>query len=403
MNKRRVLFIQLLRIGDVLMSVGVISAYRRQNPDAELHLLVNRQCEQLKGTFTAIDQFHFFDRDVIQTSLGEVHRSVFEGYDRVFDLLESLDVYGFDLVVNLTQNRLSGHLTEAIQAKTKLGLSLSAQGRADFGAEPFRELNRMADHRGAGQTHLVDVFREALDLSVTQVIEGSRVALTETEAGIIEADQIFRDIPQGETVIAVQATTSDLKKNWRLDAFRALFDGLMERKSGLRFLVLGAAHEADRLRPLLASKGVSLAICSLSGAFSVLRRSQLLITLDTSIKHLAALAQTPVVEICLGSSDPYRTGVYQDSAWLISSEVACAPCEHSRPCTQVRHECGDRLSPLVVLQAVENRLGRLDPVEQRRSACGSGQVARVGIHNQRGWQLQTARVPLKNAVLSVAE
>jgi len=104
----------------------------------------------------------------------------------------------------------------------------------------------------------------------------------------------------------------------------------------------------------LVGSGVraSLGILSFEGAFSLLRKARLLLTGDTSVKHLAAAARTPIVEVSLGSSDLHRTGAYFHGSVIIQSREACAPCAHSKACHRERHFCATRIPPEVVAMVV---------------------------------------------------
>jgi hypothetical protein len=82
---------------------------------------------------------------------------------------------------------------------------------------------------------------------------------------------------------------------------------------------------------------------SLEAAFSAVKNAQLFVTVDTAIKHFAAATRTPTLEIALGSSDPFRTGIYRDNAYILRSRIDCAPCSHSSGCHQPRHLCEESL------------------------------------------------------------
>jgi len=128
--------------------------------------------------------------------------------------------------------------------------------------------------------------------------------------------------------------------------------------------VIGAPFERERLGPFvdgLRARGVQAhaAILSFEGAFSLLKRSRLLLSVDTSIKHLAGAARTPVVELCLGSGDFHRTGSYQSGSLIIQSREACAPCVHSKPCHRESQFCASRVPPeLVAMVVAEAFAGR---------------------------------------------
>nr|HMN67766.1 glycosyltransferase family 9 protein [Bdellovibrionales bacterium] len=64
------------------------------------------------------------------------------------------------------------------------------------------------------------------------------------------------------------------------------------------------------------------AILSLEGARALLDRADLLITGDTSIKHLANAPAIRVLELCLGPSDPRRTGIYKENSLILQGQIS---------------------------------------------------------------------------------
>ena len=128
-----------------------------------------------------------------------------------------------------------------------------------------------------------------------------------------------------------------------------------------QFVLLGAPHEEPALDSLMTAasgKGchLSKAVLSLEGAFSLLKGAQLLISGDTSIKHLANAAPIRILELSLGSSDLLRSGTYKPNSVILQPTIACAPCPHSVPCHKSAHECGDQLTPEMVAAAAHFHL-----------------------------------------------
>ena len=192
-----------------------------------------------------------------------------------------------------------------------------------------------------------DVFAFALDLED----ERFRPAIHETPAGRAEADRVLG--ADGRGFLAVQALTSDKKKNWDMRRFEqalALFSAV---EPTAQVVFLGAEYERTQLAPVvdgLRARGVDarLAISSVEGLFSIVKRARLVLTGDTATKHFAAAARTPSVELSLGSSDWRRTGAYADDSVVVQARELCAPCPHVGPCRQPSHACAERISPEAV-------------------------------------------------------
>lgn len=356
----KILVLSLLRIGDIVLSAPILRSLRERNPAAEIHLLMNAQFQQIGPLLPYIDKIIPFDRERLQRGLGECSVPVFDSYERLNEQVDELNGANYDWTINLTQNRLSGWLMSVINSKKRTGLCFDASGFASFGSNWFKFLNNQVDAESTEVFHYLDIFRFGLELGEEA---SPRSSLVETVAGRKEAAAFLRAVGARE-VVAVQALTSDTKKDWGFEQFAAAMEQFFRVNSRVTFAVLGAPFERDRLQPLielLRKKGIpaEIAILSFEGAFSLLRMSKLLLTGDTSIKHLAGAARTPIVEISLGSSDIHRTGVYQHGSVIVQSREACAPCPHSRACHRDSHACALTISPdVVAMVACEVFVGR---------------------------------------------
>lgn len=347
----KILVVSLLRIGDIAMSAGILRDLRAKYPEAQIDLLLNQQCAQIAPLIPSVNRFFYFDRQAMQKGLGEGSVPFFESYEILNELLDQISETHYDLAINLTQNRLSGWLMGLIPASHRIGLVLEADGRASFNSNWFRYLNTQIDQEGAEVFHFNDIFRFALKLE-----SAPGAALAETEAGISEATTVIGD---RKNVVSVQMLTSDVKKDYPLGAFTAALSDFAGRHPEAELAVLAAPFEREKLASVVeklnrAGHKAFLAVTNFEAALSVVKRSRLLITLDTSIKHLAAAVSTPVLEICVGSADPYRTGADLEGAIVLQSKEACAPCSHSKACHRESHFCSSRLpSSTIALVAGE--------------------------------------------------
>ncbi len=384
--KSKILVISLLRLGDIIMSTPVLRGLREQNPNADIHLLINGQFQQISDLIPYVDKVVSFDRNAIQTGLGEADRSLFESYERLNELIEQLDSENYTQVINMTQNRLSGYLLSALKCGEKLGLILGTDGFANFNSPWFRYMNAQADSEGETVFHYTDVFRFALGLDG----HAYPPSLVETEAGSAEAQSILNGTTK--PYLLVQPLTSDVKKDWGLDRFSESISLIADAQPDLKFFVLGAPNEKERLEPMVANlqkSGVDaeLAICSLAAAFSLLKTSKALLTGDTSIKHLACAARTKIVELSLGSSDYHRTGAYLQGTVILQAKELCAPCPHSKACHRDHHACASRIKPeavaMIAGEVIRNTYHQLPTIAEEYKA--EMQTLRVELSESGFW------------------
>lgn len=341
-----ILVISLLRVGDVLISVPTLTGLKRKYPDARIQLLINRQSKGLGPLLSFVDQIHELDRDGLQASLVSRDRSFFEPYDRLTGLSELLNRQQFDLVLNLTHTRLSGWLMAMINGKRKLGLEMQTDGRPHFGHPWFQFLNDEGSGTAERSFHYSDIFAFGAGLSSVE----RRMELTESVRGQEEAQAALAGVSH---LVAIQPFTSDLKKTWPLQKWKRAIELIHDVEPDYTFGVLCAPPEREQANLLvryLQSKMIDAKVmeCSLEGAYSILKRSQLLVTGDTSIKHLGAAAGVRILELSLGSSSFERTGAYSNRVTILQAKQECAPCSHSRACPFESPECHDKISPEAV-------------------------------------------------------
>jgi len=352
--------ISLLRLGDVMMTAPAIEAARKKYPKAKIDLLVNKSCKIVGPLFADVNSVIEFERDLLQDGLAQADRPLFEPFDRLKKFIAHLNENAYDVVINLTQNKLSGYLTSAIQAQEKLGLTLNMNGQPSYGSSWFKFLNDIIAAGGETVFHYADIFANgiaagtasnAVAPTVNLDQASTRFQLSETAAGRAEAETFFQRVGyKSGPKIVVQALTSDEKKNWGLKSWVESLTQLMIFEPEAHIILLGAPNEEESLEQLsaeLAKKNVKadLAIVSLEGALSLLSVSDLLLTGDTSIKHLACASPIPVLEIALGSSDLRKTGAIKPNSLIVKSAESCAPCRHDEKCFREQRFCAAKMSP----------------------------------------------------------
>lgn len=333
----RVLVVSLLRMGDLIMALPGLKAVIDSQDFSEVDLLIHKESQMLVPMIPYVRKAHVLDRKELQDGLVLENRPVFESMDRLDMLIQKLNQENYDLVINLTHTKFSGWICGLIDAQDKDGLVLQPSEPASLGSSWFRYLNEFMSKPGSDSLHMTDVLASAIGIhrSKTQDI------LKETEKGRKEA---LSYSVSAKPMISVQVLSSDMKKDISLANWWEYLSRVSKQHPDHRIVFLCAPFEKDKLSPLMdqgrrAGYDWQLAPCSVEGAFSIIKESALLISVDTGIKHLAAATETPVIELALGSSDFQKTGVYQNHALIISGQASCRPCTHSSACDRPSHLC----------------------------------------------------------------
>ena len=170
------------------------------------------------------------------------------------------------------------------------------------------------------------------------------------------AEELFRkhDVGGDNTVIAINPGAAyGSSKLWDTARFAEVADTLTDRE-GCKVLLLGGPGEKQIVRQIAAaahSSPVNLADedVALDILKSVIKRCNLLITVDSGPRHIAVAFDKPVV-VLMGPTDPrYTNSNLEKTIVLRVEDLDCAPC-HIKECP-TDHECMTRITTDMVIRA----------------------------------------------------
>jgi ADP-heptose:LPS heptosyltransferase len=315
------LVISLLRLGDILLHRELAKSLKRQHPGCQVHFLIHSQFSSVQNLIPEVDVWHHLDRNQIQKILVEQSQSPLQAYELLTGLISKLNAESFDLVLNATHNRFSVRIMDLIRAGEKRGATLENGRRQPFVNPWQRYFNENFSESQGSRFHYLQVLHNSLGLEVTPPSKAAR---------------------NRGPLILLQLLTSDTKKNWGLQRFRQLRRKLQQEFPAHRVLGLCSPQESGEVQKVFQWN--EYLSPTLEEAANLLKESCLLITGDTSIQHLAAQQECPVLSLFLGSADPVKTLPWQNGAYLLQGASTCFPCRHSEPCMKESHLCAEALS-----------------------------------------------------------
>ena len=275
----RILFITATRIGDAVLSTGLLDHLGRTYPGAQFTVACGPVAE---GVFTRMPGLH-------RILVVDKRR-----YDRHWLTLWLQTVTTlWDLAVDLRGSALT--------------LLLPARRRAIMrgGRRPGHRLTHLAGTLGLRDLPMPVTWTNAAD-------RARAVAL----------------LPEGGPIIGLGPTANWSGKVWPADRFVALFRALA--LPGARAAIFAGPGEAERAMaaPVLAALpgAIDLAGClSLPEAAACLARCQLFVGNDSGLMHLAAAAGTPT----LGLFGPTPASEYAPSGRRTAAVIAPGPAGRS--------------------------------------------------------------------------
>lgn len=339
---KRILVVQLCRMGDILMTGPLLRGLRREHPHAEISLMV---MDAFAGTPLPS---HLYDRllPFPLQSLAGVLAAKGASWESALKELNSF-VQGsaaspFDIAINLTHTDMSAWLMAAIPARKRVGLVMRSDRSKAIDSGWMTYLRASMRSRDVSCFHVVDLF--AWTAGVGRDAAGLEIDITAADHDWAE-QFIQQNNPTRRPMIAMQLGASTAAKQWPVQRFAALADALDPALGEI--VLVGGANE----RPLASEfkRAAARSIIDTDGSSSLrqlaalLQRCRLLITNDTGPMHIAAAVCTRVMDISSGPVTAIETGPYGDGHIVVEPEIACYPCPLDSDCSHFA--CRESLSP----------------------------------------------------------
>ncbi len=372
----KILVLSLLRAGDLIMQRPLFAAIKEQVKDCELHVLINDEVSWIAPVLKEADHIHIFPRALLQKMLGDNSYNIFKAGLELSSFLEKLNLHHFDQLMNFTHNRLSAYLAEEIQAPFKKGLHTN--GPKFNGIE--NQWIKIFNDRFSGTQDFPFHYTEILARSFNLHVKAPSAP---------EKSKINR--------IFLQVLTSDSKKNWGIANYQNLLNEMYSQYPEITFKVLASAREVEHLKNHFEIE--EICTWNMATLEQELKSSDLLVTGDTVTMHLAAQKSAQIIEIALGSSDPWKTGPYGSGHWILTAKADCYPCSHSSPCRKLSHLCSQPITPKVVSQLIAKLMENSNDFKNLTQPKQSVQILRSEVMNY-GYELVKVNGPKDIRVLN---
>ncbi len=331
-SKVRILVIKLSAVGDVILIIPSLRALRKKYPKAWIAVLVGRKSRKIIRNCPYIN-------DVITYDESEPVR--------FFSMLKMSTILareGFDIVVDLQNNRASHWLSYFCGARVRAG--------HDNHKWSFF-LNQKAKGVSASLPPVEHQF-QVLKLIGTDPLDKQLELWTEKEEeGRIARFLESQWVSPSQTLVGINPSSS-LRwptKQWPIENFAKLADELA--KHNVRVVVTGSAEDAAYTQPLFGmtkNKPINaVGKTSITELVSLIKRCQVFVSSDSAPMHIASSVGVPLIAI-FGPTDPKRHLVPPPKAQVFWKEIQCSPC-YLRSCP-IGHLCMKKITVQEVLDSI---------------------------------------------------
>ena len=338
---KKILFIRIDRIGDLVLSTPALRAIKKRYPGAELTVLAGPAAAPLLASDPGVNRVIVWDAS--------------KGLREEIKVISLLKGFHFDLAIDPYAE---------YEAKTALIAFLSGAGTRvgyqSYGRGIFFnvEVSPMAE-----RAHFIDETLEVLKvLGINEPRRDPELFVSEEAAAEARAFLKNSGAEKNGFLVAVHPGGYYESQRWPPESFAAVIGALIE-KYGAKVLLIGGLAERELVENIAAGvaggpgdkniiKAVNLKtdlLCAL------MRESRLFIGNNSGPLHIASALKIPSIST-MGPTDPVRWYPFGPAQVVLRSELPCSPCNKGLCKT---HECMKNITPEMMLENVKRLTGTL--------------------------------------------
>lgn len=313
MKSQKILFITLSNIGDVILTLPVLSALKDNFPGAKIDVVTGPRPKEIFAKDAGVNRIFIYDKHA--------------GLKEKFGLIKELRTEKYDLAIDMR----SSIIPLLIGAKKRSGL-ISANKNA-LRHKKLMHLNKL---KGLGIRYK----------------DRRNICIDTKDREIVERLLGERGVKEGDILIGVSPSCRSVLKQWRTDGFIEVIKGLLSQgnykvvligdptQTGISGKIMDSVRSSD-LIDLTGKTG-------LGQVFALIERMRALLTCDSAALHIACDLGVKVVAI-FGPTDPEEYGPSGKCDVVIRKDLECAPC--GKALCRFNHECMRQVSAEEVLRA----------------------------------------------------
>ena len=273
---RRVLFLRPDRIGDMVMSLGVLRAIATAHAGIELDVLASPANAPVARGEPYIRRIHVLDRKHPRRWPATVATLRRERYDAVVDCMP----------------------TAASVTTLMLMLAVKARERIGVAGRGIDDALTIAVPPRPGARHIIDhlsAVAAAFGVDIERVDFSPTLTLSDDErARALAAWQAIA--PGGMRRLLVNVSAGKAARHWPDDRFAATIALVRREHPDVQPVIIGGPEDGERISSIANAANAPIArTASLRDAFGLIGAADVMLSADTGLAHAAAALKTPVV------------------------------------------------------------------------------------------------------------
>jgi lipopolysaccharide heptosyltransferase II len=342
---KSILVVEMLYIGDVIAVTPTIRALKQKFPNAKITTMLVPSMVDIMAGNPNVDNILAFSKDDFNYKFHRIAESLKGKYDLAIILHPGRDIGSYKISKLLYDAKIPFRI-----GSTKVGFM---EGRGFF---LHRKTRPTFEYK-----HKIDDNLDVVKLIGVTTNDKHLEVYTDPEAdGYIQMMLKKNRIMPEDFVVVIHAAAKHKTHYWFDDRFAKLADILVE-KYRAKIVFTGAIEDFmvnNNIIKMMKYKSVNLAgLADIKQLFSIVKRANLVVSVDTGNMHVAAALERPVVAL-FGAGDPRNWGPYSalgNARYIYKWKDACVSCRKYE-CKRGDMQCMDVISVDDVLDKIQELL-----------------------------------------------
>lgn len=341
----RILIMRFSALGDVAMTVPVITSLAVQYPDLEITVLS-------RDIFAAL-----FARMPQNVSFKGVNfHTQYKGVNGLNALYNELKAMKFDYVADLHDVLRTKYL------RLRFAMQGVAMEKIDKGRKGKKLLTRREDKVLIMQKSSFRRYADVLEGLGFPVLLNFKSIYGDGRGDMNAIAPIVGSKAEGESWIGIAPFAKHKGKIYPMEFMEQVVAHFANRPNTKVFLFGGGPHEKKIIEgwvskyPSLVSMIGKLKMCN---ELDLISHLDVMLSMDSANMHLASIVNTPVVSVW-GATHPYAgfMGWMQLPVNAVQTDLSCRPCSiyGDKPCYRGDYACLWNIKPETVIRKVEGVL-----------------------------------------------
>ncbi len=348
---QKILIVKLSAIGDVVQTLPMAEALRREYPLARIDWLVEEEAGDLLLGHPALNRVIVSRRKSWQKRIFK-KSEFWNTLEEIRNFCQELRNQDYDWIIDNHGIFKSGLLVLLSRGQRKIGFKpsrgIAEEGNYFFTNERYKPL----DIEKHALERYLDLVSQIGVPVIQPALEYQVPADSRRKAEAILRQNGFSSHP----LVVIHPMAKWPTKQWPAGNFARLAEALIRKGASVVFS--GSVEDKIPVQEILEGIHTSLPVLNLAGQTGlrelagIFSLSDLVLTPDTGPMHLAAAIKAPLIAL-FGPTAPWRTGPYGNGNVILRRPLACSPC-FKKKCPTM--ECMKTLSVEEVLEAIEGKL-----------------------------------------------